>query len=221
MHGWIVGSPGSHDGKIAGPQFVGSLRKARVLVGFASEEFNLSDSLKIIHQECIEGAASLATNPVATGGSRGVGDRTADEQGNGSHSDAGEKRIVEKEEHCHPNESDDRNNTLFCAVDQEPFHGTNVLNDPGHQIARSAVIKPSGTKALEFRIKFAANIEDDILFKMIIEQDTKGVEEIAGEEGEKKCGDGRGETVGTICGDDIIQDNTSKFRIGECGKLTE
>jgi hypothetical protein len=60
------------------------------------------------------------------------------------------------------------NGSLLDAVNQDAFDRIHVLHNAGHEIACGAVIKPSERQLLDVRVKLAAQVEDDLLFKRVV-----------------------------------------------------
>ena len=148
-------------------------------MGLTAKEFDLPDPLEVVHQESVHGAAGLTAGPVAGGGRSSVPDTAGHQQRHGNEGDGGQSRVVEEEQCRHAQYTQHRHNALFGAIDEQSFHGPDILDDSGHQVAGGSVVEPAGGELLQPAIDLAANVEDDVLLEAVVEADSQGVEGIS------------------------------------------
>ena len=72
--------------------------------------------------------------------------------------------------------------SLLDAVDQNALHVGHILHEPGHDVARRAVVEPREGQHLDPGIEITPEVKDHPLLEVIIHQDTEAVQEILGEE---------------------------------------
>ena len=72
----------------------------------------------------------------------------------------------------------DGNGALLDAVDQYALDARHILNEAGHDVARRAVVEPCEREALDVCVEFAAEVENDALLEVVVEDDAKRVESV-------------------------------------------
>ena len=101
-------------------------------MSLSAEELDLPDALEVVHEQGVHGAAGLAAGPVARSGGFGVPNATGYQKRHGNQRHGCEERIIEEEQGGHSQDSQHRDDSLFRSVDEQPLHGSHVLDDSGH-----------------------------------------------------------------------------------------
>ena len=195
--------------------------EAGVLVSLSAKEFDLPDPLEVVHQESVHGAAGLTAGAVAGGGRSSVPDTTGHQQRHGNEGDGGQSRIVEEEQCRHAQYAQDSHNALFGAIDEQSFHGPDILDDSGHQVAGGSVVEPAGGELLQPAIDLAADVEDDVLLEAVVEPDSQGVEGISQGEGREESEDGTTQLFFPPGSDHVVHHEAGQLRIGEGRQLAQ
>ena len=72
--------------------------------------------------------------------------------------------------------------SLLDAVDEDPLHGGDVLDHPGHDLSGAAAVEPAEGEALELLVEVGAEVIDDFLLKDVVEHDSEAIEAIPEQE---------------------------------------
>ena len=177
--------------------------------------------MKVVHQEGVHSAAGLTAGPVAGGGGSSVPDTAGHQQRHGNEGDGGEGRIVEEEQCRHAQYAQDSHNALFGAIDEQSFHGSDILDDSGHQVTGGPVVDPAGGELLQPAIDLAADVEDDVLFEAVVEPDSQGVEGVSECEGRQESEDGATQLFFPPTPNHIVHHEAGQLGIGEGRQLPQ
>ena len=79
---------------------------------------------------------------------------------------------------------DDRDQSELNAINQYALHGGDVLDDPGHDVTGPAAVEPAKREPLDLLIEIRADVEDNPLLKVVVENDAGAVQGIFDKKGE-------------------------------------
>jgi hypothetical protein len=145
--------------------------------------------------------------------SQGVIQCTRGEKGDGRQRPGGEKGIDSKQNDSDAEKLKEGDQALFDSIDQHSLHVHHVLTDTGEQISAGTVIVPRGRKALKGGVKIPSKIENHLLLKKIIEEDSESIQPVAAEKNDKEKSDQPRKPVSLPFGDDIIDQNSREAGI--------
>ena len=100
----------------------------------------------------------------------------------------------------------DGNGALLDAVDQHALDARHIFDEAGHDVSRRAVVEPCQREALDVRVEFAAEVENDTLLEVVVEDDAKGVEAVLRKECREAEANEWQQEVGSVLADDLIDD---------------
>jgi len=115
---------------------------------------------------------------VAVASVLGIEPSTEDEEGDGEANPSGHGRVHGKHHDADNQKLDSGDKAEFDTVNEDSFHGGDVLNHASHDVAGAAGVKPVEAEVLNFFVKVRADVEDDILLKAIINHDAPEVQEV-------------------------------------------
>ena len=101
---------------------------------------------------------------------------------------------------------------MLDAIDQHSLDACHILDEAGHDVARGAVVEPCEREALDVCVEFAAEVENDALLEVVVEDDAKGVETVLRKEGCEAEANEWQQEVGSVLTDDLIDDLLSDCR---------
>ena len=95
---------------------------------------------------------------------------------------------------------------MLDAVDEHALDIRHILDEACHDVAGGAVVEPGEGKPLDVRVEFAAEVENDALLEMVVEEDAGGVQAVLRDEcGQAESEEG-GEEFRPVLPDHIIHD---------------
>jgi hypothetical protein len=65
---------------------------------------------------------------------------------------------------------------LLNSVDENALHISDVLHHAGHDVAGPAGIEPLERQALDFFVKIRADVEDDLLLEVVVDEDPQRIQ---------------------------------------------
>ncbi len=77
------------------------------------------------------------------------------------------------------------------------------------------MVVPRGREALKGGVKIPAKIEDHLLLKEIVEEDSKGIQPIATEKNEKEKSDQPRQPLSLAFGNDVIDENAGEAGVDQ------
>ena len=178
-HRRVVECPGAHDGECALTHRLGAVGEAFVLVPFTVECLDLTDTLKVVHEQRIHGARGLALLAVARVRGESVTHRSDGEQRDRDHRHASKERVGGKQNRQDAEDADNGDGALLCAVDEQSLDGIHILDYPRHQVARGALVIVAHRESLQSAIHVAPHVEHHVLLKVVVHLDADAVEKIA------------------------------------------
>jgi len=98
-----------------------------------------------------------------------------------------------------------RHQPLLDPVDEDTLHVSDVLDDPGHDVAGAAAVKPAQRQALDFGVKVGTDVEDDALLEAVVDEDAQHIQAVLGQKPEQGEADPEIElVVAAGIGDDFV-----------------
>lgn len=195
-HARAVNRPGAHDNEGGAPEGVAVRVEAEVFAFFCRVGFDLADSGDVVVEEGVEGGGSLALTAVAFAGGEGVSERSDGEKREGEECHAQETDIIEGHEDDDDEDLQNGDGALLDTVNEDTLHGHDIFDQAGHYIAGGAEVEPAEGEILDMGVEVAANVEDDFLLEVVVEDDAEAVEQFLeekrGESGEGEWGDDAG-----------------------------
>ena len=67
---------------------------------------------------------------------------------------------------------------MFDTVYEHTLDTRHILDKAGHNVTRRAVVEPCQCESLDVRVEFAAEVKNDALLEVVVENDAKGVETV-------------------------------------------
>ena len=95
---------------------------------------------------------------------------------------------------------------MLNAVDQHALDACHILDEACHDVARRAVVEPGERETLDVCVKFAAEVENDALLEVVVEENAKRVEAALCQEGCEAESHERQKEVGAVLTNDLIDD---------------
>ena len=182
-HRGRIQGPSFHDAEGALFQSLGAGGKTAVFVFVTAEGFDLSDALQVVHQQGIHGGGGFPLFAIAAMGGERVSQDAADEKRKGDQGHHSQKRVLEQKNAKDTENAQDGNDALFCAVNEHSFDGVDVFNDAGHEVAGGASVEVADGKFLKASVHFDSHIVDNVLFKVVVDQDSEAVKRFPKEKG--------------------------------------
>ena len=210
-HGGIVECPDFHDAEGGLAELMADGVEAGVFLVFADVGFDLANAREIIVEESVHRGGGFALESVAGGSGEGVEEGAGGEEGDGGEGEPSEVNIVRKEHGGDDDDLEEGDDPAFDAVDQNPFYGSDILEEAGHDIAGGAIIEPGEGELLDVGVEVATEVKNDLLFEGIIEDDAEAVEGIADEKRGGGDEDESGEAV-AAAGADVVDDDLGDLR---------
>ena len=145
--------------------------------------FDLANAREVVVQEGVHGRGGDPLLFVAGAGSERVQQRPRHEERHGREGDERDPRAEITQHHHDDGDLKHRDDALLDAVDQDALDSGDILQNPGHEVARGPVVEPAKREQLDVGVKVAAQIEDDVLLEHVVEHDSGGVEHLLEEKG--------------------------------------
>ena len=145
----------------------------------AAEGLDFAHALQVVHQKGVHGTGGLALFPVTLMGSQRVPHRAKGEQGYRNHRHTSQDWVGGKQDGQHSENADYRDRALLGAVDQQSLNRVHILDDAGHEIARSAFVIVARRQALQAGVYLAAHVEHHVLLEVIVHLNPDAVEKVA------------------------------------------
>ena len=214
-HGWVVEGPSPHDFQRGGPNLLGDLLKSFRTLPKPPVGFDLADALQVIHQQGIQCRGSFPLDPVPGMGGDRVPECPGGQKGNRGEGPGGEVGIQPEQDDADTDQLDQGNQTLLNAVDQHPLHVHHVLADAGQQIAAGAVVVPGDRQTLKGGVKVAPQVEDDLLLKQIVQQDSQRIQAVAPQKDQRQHGNQPGKAIAQSLGNDVVDEISGETGINQ------
>ena len=221
LHGGAVGGPGAHDDERAVSQVVRALGEAPILVRLAAEGFDLADALQVVHEQGVHGAGGFALQAIALVRRERVPERAAHQEGHGCQCHHRQEGIGKEHESQGSQDAQQRDRSLFDAVDQQPLDVVHVFDDPGHEVARGALVEPGYRQPLEAGVDIPAHVEHDVLFEPIVDADPEAVKKFAEQERGDQPGRREGELMRAPAADDVLDDDAGEIGVEKAERERE
>ena len=206
-HSRGVKGPPLHEAQGGAAEGVGEGVEALVLFGFRGVGLDLADPRDVVVEEGVHVAGGLALAPVAITGVAGVDPGPDGEEGDRKGGPEGDFRVGEVHHRPDGEDLDQGHEAELDAIDEDSLHGGDVLDHPGHDVPGAAAVEPAQGKALELLVEVGADVVDDPLFEVIIEDNAGAIHPVAEEKGSEGEEDPE-EELGVLfgIGDDFVED---------------
>ena len=196
-------------------QGLGAIGEAGILMVLPAVGFDLANTLKVIHEQRVHGAGSLALATVAAVGSERIPQRAHGQQRQRRKRHRGQKGIGVKQDAADAENAQDSHGALLGAVDEEALDIVDILHHARHEVARGAFVEVIHRQSLKLGKHVAAHVEHDILLEVVIDADAQAVEQIAQEKcaGQKQDGPTKEAGVAGLFLDDFVDDDLRELRV--------
>ncbi len=165
---------------------------------------------EVVEQQRVQSGGGPALGPKSLRRGQCESERTGDQERDRRERPPGKPRIQVKHSARHDRDLQDRDNSLFDAVDQDALDRVHILHHAGDEIARRTVIKPAQRQQLDVIKKIAPQIENHALFEAVVQQNAQTVQQVLQKECEERDQHSGQQKVGTLPRDHIV-DNELRY----------
>ena len=148
-------------------------------------------------------------------GSQGVVQGSSRQKGNGGERPRGKNGVDSKENKSNPEKLQNGDKPLFNSVDQHPLHVHDIFAYSGEKIPARPMVVPRGGETLESKVEVPSKIQDDLLLKKIVEEDSQGVESVAPKKNQKQKPNQPRKAIRLALGNNIVDQDSRKPGINQ------
>jgi hypothetical protein len=155
-----------------------------VLIFLRGVGLDLSNACDVIVEKGVKIGCGIALGLITTAGIVGVDPGSQSKEGDWQCRPHRNRRANDIHGDANRENLDDRDQSELNAINQYALHGGDVLDDPGHDVTGPAAVEPAKREPLDLLIEIRADVEDNPLLKVVVENDAGAVQGIFDKKGE-------------------------------------
>src|ERR1043166_8813009 len=178
IHRGVVHCPYLHHHERGPAKLVADAIESPVLVFFAGKASDLANTGKIVVQQRVHRGRSTPLQSIPAMGGERVPKRAASEKRNRAEREQSQRETVIAHQSQRHEDGQQRDGSLFDAVNQNAFNSGYIFQQRGLQIAGRPIVEPAQGQQLDVGVKIAAQIKNDSLLESVVQDQPTQVEPV-------------------------------------------